>query len=54
MGRLIIDENSVYELDEACVKQKERKEREHRQRNQSGEEAGLHEREEIRYRKNMR
>ncbi|MCI8483684.1 MAG: hypothetical protein HFH41_05020 [Lachnospiraceae bacterium] len=28
MGRLVIDGNSVYEIDEECIRQKERREKE--------------------------
>ena len=39
MGRLIIDGNSVYELDEECIRRKEQKNKEHNaQRGRNGEE----------------
>ena len=33
MGRLVIDGNSVYEIDEACIRRKEMQEKQQRRKN---------------------
>lgn len=49
MGRLIIDGNSVYELDEECMRRREQKEG--RRESERGEERGQEEEEQGKRRK---